>query len=135
MKTISEIKQNILNDHLKTIGTNMKMLSENKAIVQYLDELTNNPSDDSNVKNKSNAFDAIHNYQENFWGKLHHIFIVDVNGKVILSPPHGNSTGSHMDQDISSSKYLSSALKSPTTTDFFGFSEKTHFHQLYTGMA
>ncbi len=131
LKTISDIKQKILNDHLKNIGLNMKMLSENKLVIDYLEAYANKNSNDVLKEKQAPAFNIIQNYQENFWGVVHHVFLINTDGKVILSPPHGNSKASHIDQDISDSKYLSSALKNPTVTDFFGFSEKTHFHQLY----
>ncbi len=131
LTTVSAIKQKVLNDHLNDIGLNMKMLSENKSIINYLLEYENKTSDDIIKVKHEGASHAVHNYQENFWGQLHHVFIINKKGNVILSPPHGDSKGSHMDQDISSSKYLSSALIKPTITDFFGFSEKTHYHQLY----
>ncbi len=82
MKTVSDIKQKILNDHLVTIGKNMEMLGENKAIVKYLNKLSNKAPEGELKETYSPAYNAIHNYQENFWGHLHHIFIVDIKSNI-----------------------------------------------------
>ena len=126
METVSQIKQTILKNHLANIGKNMQMLAESTTIVDYLQS-----ADTGAIEKQSEALRVLLNYQENFWGQLHHVFIVNTAGIVILSPSHGNSKESHLRQDISSSKYLTTAIKQPTITDFFGFSEKNHFHQLY----
>ncbi|MCP5046694.1 MAG: methyl-accepting chemotaxis protein [bacterium] len=77
------------------------------------------------------ASDAIHVFQEEYWGMFHHIFIADPNGKVIVSPSHGSSTGNHLNMDISESPFFKAALTSVQVTDYFGFQESDHFHQLY----
>ncbi len=68
--------------------------------------------------------------QDAHWGKNHHIFITDTNGYVFLSPPHGDSTKSHSDHNISSHPFFKRSLESTQITDFFSFSEASHYHQL-----
>ncbi|MCP4697400.1 MAG: HAMP domain-containing protein [Gammaproteobacteria bacterium] len=129
LKSLAKIKQSVQNSHLQTIGRNLKALGENKAIHGYLANYRKKTSVDS--QNRKDAFNLIRHYQENFWGWMHHVFLTDQSGKVILSPPHGKASASHLDQDISDSSYFKTALKRPVITDFFGFEERDHYHQLY----
>lgn len=68
--------------------------------------------------------------QEAKWGQYHHIFLIDHEGTVVLSPPHGQATKAHEGANIRSSDYFQQALQQPVLTDFFGFEERDHYHQL-----
>ncbi len=76
------------------------------------------------------SYQALRAIQESYWGEVHHIFVANTDGRVILSPPHGDSRGSHLNSDMSESAYWSRAVREPVITDFFGLKEKAHFHQL-----
>ncbi|SHK77032.1 methyl-accepting chemotaxis protein [Rhodothermus profundi] len=68
--------------------------------------------------------------QEAKWGQYHHIFLIDQEGTVVLSPPHGQAQKAHEGHSIRASSYFEQALQQPLLTDFFGFEEKDHYHQL-----
>ncbi|MBF0350504.1 MAG: methyl-accepting chemotaxis protein [SAR324 cluster bacterium] len=127
IQSIAQLKQTSLDDHLQTILKNLGALSRNPAVIAYLD--TPDLARDQEPYQKT-TFNSVLHYQESFWGELHHVFLADTNGKIILSPPHGTATASHLGQAISESHYFRKALTEPVITDFFGFKEKDHFHQL-----
>lgn len=76
------------------------------------------------------VYQVVRQLQEAKWGRYHHVFLIDHEGTVILSPPHGQATTAHEGHSIGTTPYFSQALQQPTLTDFFGFEEKDHFHQL-----
>ena len=77
------------------------------------------------------ALDTVRQFQEAHWGMFHHVMLVDRSGHAVLSPPHGESTSSHTGQNVSTSVGFKPGLEAPTATDFFGFEEKDHYHQLF----
>ncbi|MBF0625545.1 MAG: methyl-accepting chemotaxis protein [Magnetococcales bacterium] len=131
LRTLAEIKQGQLSDYLADVGDNMKGLAGGRALKTFL-ELHAKSAEEA-LKNGAHqeALDILLQFQEAKWGKLHHVFVADTTGKVILSPPHGNATKSHLGQEVAHSSYFREGLTRPTVTDFFGFSEADHFHQLY----
>jgi methyl-accepting chemotaxis protein len=68
--------------------------------------------------------------QEASWGRVHHIFLVNPDGEVILSPGHGGSVASHHGHHIEHPDFRRAVAGETVLTDFFGFTEKDHFHQL-----
>ena len=131
LHTIAQIKQEVLRDYLADVGDNMASLANSKGLKQFMRLHEQDGKKALAAASHATAFDVLRQFQEAKWGKLHHIFVADQLGKVVLSPPHGDSTQSHLGQDISHSSFFREGLNKPTITDFFGFSEATHFHQLY----
>jgi methyl-accepting chemotaxis protein len=78
------------------------------------------------------AVRELHAFQEAHWGRLHHVFLTDTSGKVVVSPNHGpiHAGRAHLDQELATSPFFAQGMKQPVVTDFFGFEEKDHFHQL-----
>lgn len=76
-------------------------------------------------------YDLLLNFQERMWGSSHHVFVADTEGHIILSPHHGdNKKSTHFHHSIADSKYFKASLEETQVTDFFGFEESTHYHQL-----
>ena len=131
LENLAQIKQKTLSDFLRNIQDNLKGLANNKNILQALRLYSEQPSEFLNSTEKHATIETLKILQEIHWGKaLHHLYITDKFGRVIISPTHGNFDTSHLEQNISNSSFFASALKEPTITDFFGFSETDHFHQL-----
>lgn len=121
LQSVAKIKQSQMAKHLEKIKNDLTALSINDAIVAF---------SDGDASKKDEALHLLRNYQETEWGKLHHVFLVSPEAKVVLSPPHGNSTGSHMGHDIHHPAFKDAAAGKKVITDFYGFSEKNHYHQL-----
>jgi|GEM_PF-1252841 len=127
------IKQSALDNHYLMIKQNAASLAENQAIKSILRKL-NQGVKLNTLKYQADykkAFEIIKNYQEKHWSIYHHIMLTDRYGNVILSPPHGKSTATHLGQNIASSPFFKKALKEPQISDFFGFDENDHYHQHY----
>jgi methyl-accepting chemotaxis protein len=124
----AQIKQAALDAHLEIVGDNARALAGSRAIFDFL-----KTGDEESIPESTQAVarDLLLNYQESHWGILHHVFMTDVEGKVVLSPGHNNSQKSHLEEDISESPFFHPALSKPQVTDFFGFSETDHYHQLF----
>jgi len=127
LSQVARVKQAALDSHLNSVIQNAKALSDMRAIQTFL---TLHAQNRTRSDAQADAFDVIHSYQENHWGLFHHIFIADPTGQVILSPSHGSSTASHLGQNISLSPFFKDALSQTQITDFFGFEETNHYHQL-----
>jgi methyl-accepting chemotaxis protein len=118
---LAKAKQTTLENHLQNYIKNLNSFAKNKIIIN---SLKNNKFDDS-------VYQFVKQFQENMWGPSHHIFIADPKGNIVLSPYHGkNKKSSHFGHSISSSKYFKPSLKETQVTDFYGFEESTHYHQL-----
>ncbi|MBF0369032.1 MAG: methyl-accepting chemotaxis protein [Magnetococcales bacterium] len=130
LNTLAKIKQKTLQDYLDNTQGVLASFSKSPELHNMLREYKSLGKEAEKGHAYKDSFDLLHSYQETVWGNLHHIFITDTTGKVILSPPHGNSKGSHYGHDISHSAFFRKGLQEFTITDFFGFSEATHFHQL-----
>lgn len=121
---IAEIKQAALENHLHLLKTNARALSETNVLNRLL------ASKSPQNQLKQDAHNLILSFQENHWGVFHHVFLTDTDGEVILSPGHNNSTKSHLGEEIKDSPFFKPALSTTQVTDFYGFSETDHFHQL-----
>ncbi len=126
---VAKVKESALHDQYTLIKRNAETLAQINAVKHFLQQYyeTNNIE---NNESYEKVFELFRKYQENHWGIFHHIFVADKNGKIILSPPHGNSTKSHLGHSIASSPFFRKAMGEPQITDFFGFEETDHYHQL-----
>ena len=122
--TIAHIKQDALKNQLVLLGEATGSLAKNHYVQSYAKDAS------SREQTHDLAEAAIRNLQESFWGKLHHVFMMDTSGKVILSPPHGDSTSSHLGHHVEHPDLPKAWSGNGVFTDFFGFKEATHFHQL-----
>ncbi|WP_127718270.1 methyl-accepting chemotaxis protein [Halobacteriovorax sp. HLS] len=121
INSMAKSKQITLENHLGNYIKSLKSITKNKLLL-------------SSVKSKkfdNGAYDLIKKFQEEMWGVSHHIFIADTKGHIILSPHHkDNVKSSHLNHSIKESKFFNGALEKTTVTDFYGFEETTHYHQL-----
>lgn len=120
---ITRSRLNMLHHHLDMIRRIAGFLATSEPVQNY----SSNPE---TRQNYDRAWKVVRRLQEENWGMFHHIMISDLSGKIILNPYHGEKGGTHEGQDISVSPFFLDALKRPLVTDFFGFDEKDHYHQL-----
>ncbi len=75
---------------------------------------------------------TLHAYQEAFWGPLHHVMLTDAEGRVVLSPDRSDPQvpSGHAGHDLSGNPFFGKAREHALVTDYFGFEEKDHYHQL-----
>lgn len=123
LDSIAELKQHAMVIELTTAQAGIAGLANTPKLADDILAIQNGTHD-------KNAGQSIHAFQEANWGRLHHIFVVDTESRVIISPPHGNSTGSHVDQHVEHHALKDALAGTPVITDFFGFEEKNHYHQL-----
>lgn len=131
--SIAKIKQAALDNHLQMIGSDAASIAHTHAVHHFLHSYHQEhvPSELKASPEYAAAYDLLLKYQENKWGVFHHIFLADANGKVILSPGHNNSSKNHLGQNVAHSRFFKPALSEPQITDFYGFEETDHFHQLF----
>ncbi|KAA3611994.1 MAG: HAMP domain-containing protein [Calditrichaeota bacterium] len=115
------LKQKALSSHLDMLKHMAKSMASTQSLIDFVS------LDDTKKELSSNI---LLQFQEQHWGVMHHIFLCDANGNVILSPDHNNSGKSHLGENISSSPFFRPALQSTQVTDFYGFEETDHYHQL-----
>lgn len=122
MRVMGQVKQTTLTRHLQALQHNAQALARNQIVVGALSS-----GDGGQIALANNL---LLEYMESQWGVTHHIMIADPSGKVIMSPGHNGSSKSHLDQNIAASPFFKPALAEPQITDFFGFEESDHYHQL-----
>ncbi len=132
--TLAAMKQTQLSGFLESLAQSARAVAGNRFLVQAMEDYRADGglSQEAFAENANYqaAFSAVRDYQEAAWGAVHHIFVVDPKRQVVLSPPHGDSTGSHLGHHVDHPALDDAFQGEPQITDFFGFSEKTHFHQL-----
>ena len=122
-------RDSTLTEHIEGLKHTVEGIAHARDIIEFVET----GGDDSNA-----AAQLIHAVQEAHWGETHHLFLTDTNGAVVLSPDHqpwDQEVGSvpqstHLGESIASSDWFSRALTGVQVTDFFGFEERDHYHQL-----
>lgn len=125
-KTVAS-KSRALERHLNVLSNGLKALAANDEVEAVMGAAA---GVDMTAPVYRRAHHLIQQYQDALWGKQHHLFAVDTTGKVVLSPPHGAATSSHLGHHIEHPDLAKALAGKSVITDFFGFSEKDHFHQL-----
>ncbi len=130
-------------DHL--VKENLSIVAESKQVLlintlEHYIRFAKFIAESSEFKtgDKEKSWETIYQFQHQNWGLFHHIFITNSDGDVIISPNHkdnisyssDNANSGHYGHNISSNSYFEQALMEPVITDFFGFEESTHYHQL-----
>ncbi|MCB1173569.1 MAG: methyl-accepting chemotaxis protein [Leptospiraceae bacterium] len=118
---IARIKHDVLNNFYDNSIDKARLLAEEPAL-QRLAE--------TGKAGREEAASILAEFQEKHWGDYHHIMLVNARGIVVVSPPHKSPTNHHGGQDLSASPFFQKARQSVQITDFYGFEEKDHYHQL-----
>jgi len=125
MREMAKEKQRRLEDHLATLKLNAKALASVPPLIEVA------ASDEVSDESRELAHAVLLAYQEEHWGLFHHVMLTDSSGNVVLSPNHGDGKHAHEGQNLSGLHFFSDALQGPVSTDFFGFEETDHYHQLH----
>ena len=78
----------------------------------------------------------LYSFQEENWGKYHHIFLINKDKKLAVSPNHGEnvqgSPSSHLNEDTSNNKWAMQAIQQGITaiSDYSSWIESDHSHQM-----
>lgn len=137
--TIVKSKANALRNYIENTEITGQTIAANDALQKYIsfNRKPTTPIEKSEFKALAGEVDhLLYSFQEAAWGKYHHIFLIDRNMKIVVSPNHGaterGSPSSHIGEDTSANKWAVSALTSGTTTvsDFSSWVESDHIHQM-----
>jgi methyl-accepting chemotaxis protein len=123
LRLVAQVKDNAVEQYYRQVLQDAAALATHPAVIAYLG---NKPDE----RSKEEAKQLLLQFQEAKWGMCHHVFLTDLKGIVRLSPPHGNASNAHEGQSIRELTYFTQALQEPLLTDFFGFEERDHYHQL-----
>jgi methyl-accepting chemotaxis protein len=118
---IAKSKQVTLENHLGNYIKSVNSFAKNERLIEGI------------KKNDFNngSYEYLRKFQEEMWGMAHHVFVADPEGNIILSPHHqANLKSTHLNHSIAKSKYFKPSLNETQVTDFYGFEESTHYHQL-----
>jgi hemerythrin-like metal-binding protein len=128
MLAITESRQLALEDFLDQLDRNAAVMCDASVVKELMQAEKRGYGIRSATR--QGAEELLLNYQEHNWGLIHHVFLANLEGEVILSPGHAGSESSHLEQTVGGSEYFRQALGKTVVTDFFRFSESDHFHQL-----
>lgn len=120
MQSTVRLKKHALDAHIEDLKLNAKGITMEPVLQSFFAG-----------QDHEEAERLLKSHQDLYWGVLHHIYIVDSKGEVILSPPRGDAKTAHKGDQLGESADLKRALTGEVViTDFFGFSERTHYHSL-----
>lgn len=139
-------REHLLTQHIVSIQRDVGMLAESELVRNFLRGLPEASHDD---EIGALAEDLVHRAQTHLWGATHHVFVTDVEGTVVLSPPHGEyavpcrapfssdpktrpALDVHLGDSLAGYDFLEPALRDAHVTSFFAFEERDHYHQLVT---
>ncbi len=138
IEAFAKSKQQLLDEFEKTTAGELNALAQMQDVRASLTAFA--AAQDGSIEERvqaqaegaeyQRANDALRSLQESRWGSLHHIFAVDAEGHVIMSPPHGDSEASHLLHHLEQPGIAVAFQGQANVSGFFGFEEKTHFHQL-----
>lgn len=121
LKEISNMKQSQLQRHHEMISKMAISLGNNSLVTEFLTEGTESDQ----------LFELCQNFQQSYWGIIHHVFLANTEGTVTYSPDKtGTEMSGHLNEHVGESPFFEKAKTEMVVTDFFGFSEKDHYHQI-----
>lgn len=124
-------KEQALDEHYEMLFHNAASLAQSSALHAMLQAHQDASRDAERTQRLHEATEEVlRNYQEEHWGVLHHVFLANKEGTVLVSPGHDGKAESHVGEHMASSPFFAPALEQPQVTDFFGFEEADHYHQL-----
>ncbi len=143
LETILKIKGQELNLFFENNIESARIYLSMPILKDYL-KLRNTPESQKTeeIKEKEKNIykildDILDIFQEEKWGELHHIFLVDEKDyKIFMSPDHGKKKkgkpSSHVGQFTGDNQWIKKAFKSgfPQITDHTHWEESDHYHQM-----
>lgn len=136
LAAIADIKNTMLEGRLESFRSAASLLAHDDAMVQLLAAYERDPVGYASDPSHQRVHRRLKRYQERFWGKSHHFFLVAADGTVIVSPEKetpetgDHESSSHLGQSLAGQPFLREGLERETVTGFFAFEEKDHYHQL-----
>ncbi len=134
-------RERLLREHIESIQNHAQALAMMPSVAKMLTEI--NAETDFSGEDLIKVAKDVNALQQSTWGLTHHIFLVDIDGLVVLSPPKEGwekpdltsyqiqyTQSPHFNKSIADAGNFRAALLRPTVSGFFGFSERDHFHQL-----
>ncbi len=128
-----QAKQQMLTEHIRDLHSYGAMIVDNDDVRIELTEFLHDLAvdlGDPGEKGAPLAREVFKTFQERRWHEIHHVFVADAAGRVVLSPFHVDPDYHHLGEDLSNNPDWTKALHEPVITGFFGFRERDHYHQL-----
>lgn len=135
------VREALLNDHIEAYRRHAKIVAQFESVREFIEQpaLDQGGGDELFIE----AGSDIALIQKELWGESHHVFLVDLQGTIVLNAPDTGwespkisvedmraSAGPHMGESIVESEHFREALDATVVTGFFAIQEKGHFHVL-----
>ncbi len=132
LKRLAAVMNAALHHHYQWLVKDAEMLAALPAVQEFLEQYTSvgDPILEKRQSAFRRAYQILQTYQERHWGAFHHVFLVDTQGRVILSPLHPATNSGHQGAHIGDVPGFRQAFKENRFTDYYGFRESDHYHQL-----
>ena len=139
LSTIVRSRNDALENYIDATEGLGASLAKTDALQQYvkLANKTLTPDEAAQFKAVKLEIDnLLYSFQEENWGKYHHIFLIAKDKKIAISPNHGEnvqgSPSSHLNEDTSGNKWAMQALQQGITaiSDYSSWIESDHSHQM-----
>nr|MCH9638939.1 HAMP domain-containing protein [Betaproteobacteria bacterium] len=137
--TIVKTKEDALESYIDATETTGQAIAETDVLQEYIAYAKKDANSQETVEFKEvekQVENLLYSFQEAYWGKYHHIFLIDKSKKIVISPNHGKkvkgSPSSHLNEDTSGNKWAMKALLRGITgvSDYSSWVESDHSHQM-----
>lgn len=134
--------EQMLNEHIETFLVDAQFIASLPAVRDFAESSNRGLDIDDQTFEEAGKELAV--FQRMHWGRSHHILLTDTSGRVVLNAPGSGwgasgqikaadmrrSQGPHFGESIGDVEGFTDGLSGPAVTDFFGFVERDHYHQL-----
>lgn len=134
-------RERLLREHIDNLAGYADALSRVPSVVEALESYQQDGVISDEVLLEAAKTTA--SMQSATWGLTHHIFLTNIDGTVVLSPPKNGwedpgitpdeiraTQSPHAGDSIGKASSFQLALHGPAVSGFFGFEELDHYHQL-----
>ncbi len=139
LREIVRSKEGVLEEYLDSTESIAVAIASIDLVQTYIQHTNRNVSDknkDAFARVAKGVDNILYSFQESYWGKYHHIFLINHSQKIVISPNHGKnekgSPSSHLGEDVSGNKWALQALQTGETSvsDYSSWHESDHSHQM-----
>ncbi|MFT4647128.1 MAG: diguanylate cyclase (GGDEF)-like protein/PAS domain S-box-containing protein [Glaciecola sp.] len=148
LESLAIDREQLLKVHIGSLQQSASALANSKLVRRYLESLAGDAGQESvEASSGELAEDLLHATQREWRGKTHHVFLTDVTGRVVMSPPRseyeGNfrlpfhpspqklaALGGHLGDSIGDKDFFADALEDASITNFSSIRGNDHDHQL-----
>lgn len=139
LHTLIQTKNAALEEYIgatESLGQTLAMTEEMRTYIALVNKERTAEEEAQFIDAADRVDNLLFSIQETHWGKYHHVFLIDRQKQIVISPNHGDeergSPSSHLNENTSTNRWVTDAFLQGVTTvsDFSSWIESDHSHQM-----